>query len=140
MSNVCRHSRHSSSALILTIQLTLAHMMFELHGPNLNPKLDTFNFAESQRIVYASALVQPIFRGRSREYANIDFALHCVNFFKTHLTCASEHTGYPEYSALAAGKRPQPYQPQAEKDVGRLGRNWIGTYGTLHSRPHFKLC
>lgn len=125
----------SSENRLKLIQLILAHKMFELVGKAGNPLYDTHHFSSSQMVVYAATTgdyAQPVFHDPGKQQVNINFALHCVNFFKYHLTDRVEQTGWPEYSALPEKERPAAWQPQPEDEVGKLGNRWIGTYSTHH--------
>lgn len=130
LNEVFRRPDYEYTTIVLAIQLLLSHIMLDLSDTTLQPMTDMLSFGDSQKAVYSSAEVAPLFFiSRGNITVNVKLALHCVNFFKFHLTRETEHTAYEEYSRLAKWRRPQAWQPQANEDVGRLVRKWIGTYG-----------
>lgn len=130
LTDVCRVFRSDAkNPVLIVLQLILVHVNLGL-DVRRQPLCQTLGFDCSQKIVYETVLKQPIFMN-SYTTVNVDFLLHCVNFFKYHLTRKETMTAYEAYRDLPTDYLPQGLQGNLHNDGYELGKKWMGTFGML---------
>jgi len=140
LSNMCRFFKKidrttkkqmADSPLLQAIQIVLSHVSLSI-DPHPFP---TFGFDDSQRAVYANVTMAPIFGGFNGLEINVAWVLHCVNFFKYHLTRVEEQTMFDAYNGLGKYERPQAWSETLREGSHVLGKHWKGTYGEFIFQP-----
>ncbi|KAK3081322.1 hypothetical protein LTS18_007965 [Coniosporium uncinatum] len=145
LSNVCRFFKKidrttkkqmRDAPLLQAIQIVFSHLSLSL-DPVPFP---TFGFEESQQAVYANYTEAPMFGGFNGLEINVAWVLHCVNFFKYHLTRAEEQTMFEAYDGLHRDEHPQGWPERLREGSHVLGRHWKGTYAYLerHEMMHIR--
>jgi hypothetical protein len=94
-------------------------------------KYDMFSFDDSQRMVYATSIEHPIFRDTSKEYVNMEWTLHCLNFFRHHMVKEDAHSLHDTMAKLPVGEKPSAWQAPLKHGVNAMGKYWKGTYAYL---------
>lgn len=90
-------------------------------------------FQDSQCAVYSHPRKVPLI-GDVIFNVNTQFLMHLVNFFRQHLTQASEHTLYELFRELGDHEKPRAWDSKLYNGPGvkKLGRYWKGTFGEFH--------
>ena len=81
--------------ILTALWVALSHTRFDPKNPT-----HAWAFDVSQEWVYRRPHLEPIFRGKHKTEVNFDYLLHCVNFFKSHITDPGAALA-PAYSVLA---------------------------------------
>jgi hypothetical protein len=118
------HHAAGVSEPLLALQLMCSHFLLEKGAPQRN----IYSFELSQRTVYETTVKAPIFRGFNSQEVNLEWALHCLNFFRYHLTDPSFLSMADAFDNLEHGERPSAWRSKLEADK-ELGQKWMGTYG-----------
>jgi hypothetical protein len=91
---------------------------------------DVYSFEVSQKAVYESAKVAPIFHGFNDLQVNMEWVLHALNFFRYHMMRESENTLYVPFHDLSGLQKPLAWKRKLQDGSHKLGGDWMGTYGT----------
>ena len=116
----------SLSPQLAALQLMCAHFM-------LDEKIgteDVYSFEVSQKAVYESAKVAPIFHGFNDLQVNMEWVLHALNFFRYHMMRECENTLYVPFHDLSGLQKPLAWKTRLQDGSHKLGGDWMGTYGT----------
>ncbi|KAK4697460.1 hypothetical protein P7C71_g612, partial [Lecanoromycetidae sp. Uapishka_2] len=113
-----------------TLQIVLFHLQ-------LDRSLDVgmLGFPFSQSAVYAHPQQNPLFLNHGLD-VNIDLLMHTANFFKYHMTQATENTLYTIFNELEDDQKPRAWESQLQQGRGipgvkKLGTHWKGSYAYL---------
>lgn len=93
-----------------------------------------FSFPDSQKAVYSSASVSPIFTGAYGLDVSMEYLLHNLNFWRYHMVREVEHTLYHPFDQLADEQRPRWWSSQPKQGLQSLGKHWKGSYAFLERR------
>ncbi|OCL01286.1 hypothetical protein AOQ84DRAFT_404160 [Glonium stellatum] len=117
----------SLSPQLAVLQLMCAHFMLDENVV----KEDVYSFDVSQKAVYESAKVAPIFHGFNDLQVNMEWALHVLNFFRYHMMRESENTLYAPFHDLSDLQKPLAWKKKLRDSSHTLGGDWMGTYAYL---------
>ncbi|KAH7414389.1 hypothetical protein DE146DRAFT_763127 [Phaeosphaeria sp. MPI-PUGE-AT-0046c] len=133
-----RSSRNEPSAVhpaLAAVKLMCSHFLFEFD----NVKHGVLGVEESQRMVYMSTESQPIYSGPTMTVLNMEWILHCMNFFRHHMMSEEVGTLYQVLNELPAYQRPSAWQTPLRSGTAPLCKNWKGTYSFLDLKEVEKL-
>jgi hypothetical protein len=113
---------------LAAIQLMYAHVLFD----NSRMWNTAYGFADSQHMVYADAKQRPIFTGQDRNFIDMEYILHIMNFFRYHLTRDDESVILKDaYDSLDCLEKPSAWDYKLEQHDDFMEADWAGTYGKL---------
>ncbi|KAF2804877.1 uncharacterized protein BDZ99DRAFT_543772, partial [Mytilinidion resinicola] len=116
---------------LAAIQLMYSHVLFDTNRLWNH----VFAFEHSQKMVYASAVMQPMFTGMDRNYINMEYILHIMNFFRYHMMRDGEsHALYEAYKELSALEKPSAWDRKLKQHDDHIGDDWRGTYAYLEPK------
>ena len=113
--------------MLAAIKLMCFHFLFELEGV----KHDVFAIEESQRAVYSSTNAEPIYQGVNLTELNMQWLLHCLNFFRHHMMNEEVATLFDSMNALFVTQKPSAWRGPLRQGTYPLGKHWKGTYSFL---------
>ncbi|KAF2189704.1 hypothetical protein K469DRAFT_561995 [Zopfia rhizophila CBS 207.26] len=115
------------SPQLAAIQLMCAHFLFgqEKMSFNICP------FDESQKAVYETAKVAPIFHGFNKQQVNMEWVLHCLNFFRYHMMDKVTATLRDTVAQMDATQKPYAWCSELQEGSYPLSKYWKGTYAYL---------
>jgi hypothetical protein len=93
----------------------------------------------SQKQVYASMKDMPIFIGQGKSNVNMEWTLHCLNFFRHHMMKEEIQSLHGLVSQLDVGDRPSAWRGPIQNGCYPLSRNWKGTYAYLEAEELKKI-
>ncbi|KAF2654384.1 hypothetical protein K491DRAFT_768939 [Lophiostoma macrostomum CBS 122681] len=114
---------------LIAVQIMCAQLMFE--GDDLT--YDIIAFDISQRAVYASMKHAPMFVGPGKSMVNMEWTLHCLNFFRHHMVKEEVQSLFHLMSQLEPGDKPSAWREPLRNGCYPLSRNWKGTYAYLEA-------
>jgi len=116
-----------NSPRLLALQLMFAHYLFV---PDF-PERTIYSFEASQKAVYESPLKEPIFQGFNKQEVNLEWTLHCLNFFRYHLKSRQAGSLYETMEELPAHQGPWMWESKIRNsnNIDDIPRFWKGTYG-----------
>lgn len=97
-------------------------------------KYSICSFEESQLLMYVHHITgkQPMFRHESGGLrVNMDWALHCVNFFRHHIVGQEWGSLRQSMDELDVEERPSAWRTPLENGLSSFPRNWKGTYSYI---------
>ncbi|KAF2745527.1 hypothetical protein M011DRAFT_138892 [Sporormia fimetaria CBS 119925] len=112
---------------LAAIRLMVGQLMFHTEAP----RYDICYFEDSQRAVYEHWNRAPIFTGDGDLQVNMEWALHCFNFFRHHMVREDVNSLYDAMAALEPGDRPSAWRNQISQGRSIMSRHWKGTYSYL---------
>ncbi|KAF2199038.1 hypothetical protein GQ43DRAFT_377200 [Delitschia confertaspora ATCC 74209] len=116
------------SSELAAIQLMCGHFLFE---PEMSA-WELFSFEVSQKAVYESPKTCPIFRGVKNLEVDMEWALHCLNFFRYHMMSEDAHTLHETIDAMDVLQKPSAWNYKLQNHrYHHLSRHWKGTYAYL---------
>ncbi|KAL6708480.1 hypothetical protein ACN47E_002743 [Coniothyrium glycines] len=114
--------------LLAAVKLICSQFLFELKGARHN----VFGIEESQRAVYLSAGAAPIYKGPNLTDVNMEWVLHCLNFFRHHMMCEDTATLFDNIKELPATQKPSRWREPLRNGAYPLSKHWKGTYSYIH--------
>ncbi|KAI9847748.1 MAG: hypothetical protein M1838_000793 [Thelocarpon superellum] len=131
LSHICKSRRalvtSPTSRLMQVVQVSLSHIT--LHRRFYTPAQ---NLGVSQKAVYESVDVSPLFKGHGEDKVNLAWLLHVCNFYKNHLLQHEEATLYHPYHELANDQVPQAGVGTPQTTLAVPGQHWLGSFGEFH--------
>lgn len=121
--------------LLAALKLVCSHFLFERE----DIKQDIFAIEQSQRVVYMTTQVAPLYKGPDRSDVNMEWFLHCLNFFRFHMVNAEIASLIDTMADLSPGQKPSAWRGGLKKGAYAMGRHWKGTYSFLDQREIQKL-
>jgi hypothetical protein len=112
---------------LAAVKLMCSHFLFELD----NVKHGLTGMEESQRVVYMATNSAPIYTGPTLTDLNMQWILHCMNFFRHHMMSKDVGTLYEVLKDLSAYQIPSAWQDPLRSGTTPLGKHWKGTYAFL---------
>jgi len=113
--------------LLAAVKLISAHFLFDLDG-----SYDIFGIEESQRMVYKATNAAPLYSGPRLTDVNMNWMLHCMQFFRNHMMNEDVATLDPAMELLTTGEKPSAWQgPLDQTGSYPLSSHWKGTYAFL---------
>ena len=112
---------------LAAVKLMCSHFLFELD----NVKHGFLGVEESQRVVYMATNSAPLYSGPTRTDLNMQWILHCMNFFRHHMMSQEAGTLYEVMNDLCAYEKPSAWQEQLHPGTAPLHKHWKGTYSYL---------
>lgn len=116
---------------LAAVRLMCAHFLFDLE----ETKNNVFAIEESQKAVYAPTNLAPIYIGEKMEFVNMEWALHCLNFFRHHMTDPDTFSLFDTMQNLDVSQKPSPWRGPLKSDSNSLSNCWKGTYAFLEHEP-----
>lgn len=92
-----------------------------------------FAVEESQRAVYLPTNAAPLYTGPELKDVNMDWVLHCLNFFRHHMMEEEVATLFPAMEELSVTQKPSAWREPLRRGVQPLSKHWKGTYSYLES-------
>ncbi|KAH7385622.1 hypothetical protein BKA66DRAFT_528087 [Pyrenochaeta sp. MPI-SDFR-AT-0127] len=120
---------------LAAVKLMCSHFLFEPEGA----KHDVFAIEEVQRAVYLPTNVAPIYQGPKLTMINMEWVLHCLNFFRHHMMNEDAGTLSESVDALSVTQKPSAWQEPLREGAYPLSKNWMGTYSFLEMSEIRKL-
>lgn len=130
-----RNEPQGINAALAAVKLVCSHFLFELEGAKHN----VFALEESQRVVYMSTNAAPLYEGPDMTMVNMEWMLHCLNFFRHHMMNEEAMTLHKVISELSPRQKPSSWQEPLRKGSYALGKHWKGTYSFLDTTEVAKL-
>lgn len=112
---------------LAAVQLMCAHFIFGLFGRH-----QVIGFDESQKAVYAPTNAAPIFKGDKSNEVNMEWCLHCFNFFHFYMTTPDVSLLYDSMEDLNDGDKPSAWREPLKAGSQPLSGAWKGTYAYLN--------
>lgn len=106
-----------------------SHFLFELEGAQHN----VFAIEESQQAVYLATNAAPIYLGPHFTDVNMEWVLHCLNFFRHHMATEDVGTLFESVNALPVTQKPSAWHAPLQQGAYPLGKHWKGTYSFLEA-------
>lgn len=105
-------------------------------GRRSRHKYRIYDFPKSQNMAYSSRVEHPIFDVENRISIHESWLLHNANFWRCHLTLATESTLHDAFRALAPEERPRAWQSKLcdSIPIQPLGKYWKGIYSFVTQR------
>jgi hypothetical protein len=122
---------------LTAVQVMCAQLLFQLQMDG--PKYDIYCFDESQRMVYAHHTLEPIFKGHGDLQVNMEWILHCMNFFRHHMIRPEAQSLYETMSDLEVGDRPSAWRAPLKDGSYPLSKHWKGTYSYLDPNELYRI-
>lgn len=114
--------------MLAAVKLMCSHFLFELEDAQHN----VFAIEESQRAVYLATNAAPIYVGPKLTTVNMDWVLHCLNFFRHHMMCEDTDTLFDNIRELSPNQKPSRWREPLREGAYPLSKHWKGTYSYLH--------
>lgn len=118
----------SAKTTLAAVQIMCGQFLFELN----NLKYDIYAFDESQKVVYAKSATFPLFD--AYHTVNMEWTLHCLNFFRHHMMKEDAMTLYSTMASMPIGDRPSAWRGPLKEGAYPLSKFWKGTYAYLDER------
>ncbi|KAK3204076.1 hypothetical protein GRF29_106g1594149 [Pseudopithomyces chartarum] len=118
-------------ASLSAVRIMLSH--FLLDGPRRPGTW--FALDDAQKAVYAATNSAPIFTGPNRDVVNMEWILHCMNFFKFYMTSPDEKLFDLLEDDFGPSKRPTPWCEPLKSGTYPLTTRWYGTYSFMDHHP-----
>ena len=118
-------------ASLPAVRIMLSH--FLLDGPRRPGTW--FALDDAQKAVYAATNTAPIFTGPNRDVVNMEWILHCMNFFKFYMTSPDEKLFDLLEDDFGPSKRPTPWSEPLKSGTYPLTTRWYGTYSFMDHHP-----
>ncbi|KAF2472211.1 uncharacterized protein BDR25DRAFT_367005 [Lindgomyces ingoldianus] len=115
-----------TSPALAAIQLMCAHFLFGQEQTH-----NIYCFEVSQKAVYDTAADRPLYGGYNNLEVNMEWFLHCLNFFKYHMVSKSMQSFHAIMDALDVTQKPSHWQAQLVDGCYPLSKHWKGTYAFL---------
>ncbi|KAJ4367353.1 hypothetical protein N0V83_006934 [Neocucurbitaria cava] len=115
-----------ANPMLAAVKLMCSHFLFSLE----HMKHYVFAIEQSQRAVYLSTSAAPIYKGPRLSMLNMDWLLHCLNFFRHHMMNEDAATLFGNVNTLSATQKPSAWRQHLQQGAP-LGRHWKGTYAFL---------
>lgn len=130
-----RKSPDTVHPALAAVKLMCSTFLFELE----NVKHGFLGVEESQRVVYMATNSAPIYSGPTRTDLNMQWILHCMNFFRNHMMNKEVGTLFEVLQDFSAYQIPSAWQDQLRSGTAPLGRHWKGTYAFLDHKEIAKI-
>ncbi|OAK98834.1 hypothetical protein IQ06DRAFT_327330 [Phaeosphaeriaceae sp. SRC1lsM3a] len=122
-----RNEPNTVHPALAAVKLMCSHLLFEFE----DVKHGLLGFEESQRMVYMPTKSTPMYLGPTMTGLNMDWILHCMNFFRHHMTSQEAGTLYEAMNCLSAYQSPSAWQAPLRSGTAPLGKHWKGTYAYI---------
>jgi hypothetical protein len=129
-----RHEPNEVHPLLAAVKLICSQFLFSLDGPN-----NVFGVEESQRVVYMATNVAPLYSGPKLTEVNMNWMLHCLQFFRNHMMNEDVASLYSAMEELTSGEKPSAWKEPLRKGSYPLSSHWKGTYAFLDMPEIMKL-
>ncbi|CAO2650395.1 Nn.00g016870.m01.CDS01 [Neocucurbitaria sp. VM-36] len=113
--------------MLAAVKLMCSHFLFDLESM----KHYVFAIEQSQRAVYLSTNAAPIYKGLNLTDVNMDWVLHCLNFFRHHMMNEEAATLFDNINELPMTQKPSAWRKPLREGAHPLGQHWKGTYSFL---------
>ncbi|KAF2002885.1 hypothetical protein P154DRAFT_618273 [Amniculicola lignicola CBS 123094] len=111
---------------LAAIQIMCTHFLFHLQG-----KHDIYAADVSQKAVYQSSQVTPIYLGFNKSTVNMEWVLHCLAFFRNHMVNPELGEMHTSIEDLCYKQRVSAWRKPLESGCYPLSKYWKGTYAYL---------
>lgn len=122
-----RNKQNTVEPTLAAVKLMCSHLLFEFdnvkHGP--------LGVEEAQRMVYMATNKAPLYTGPTLTDLNMEWILHCMNFFRHHMMSQEAGTLYEVMNELDPYEKPSAWQEQLCSGAAPLHKHWKGTYSYL---------
>jgi hypothetical protein len=123
------------SPLLAAIKIICSQFLFARSGAKHN----IFALEESQHAVYMPTEEAPIYLRPSLTDVNMEWVLHCLNFFRHHMMNKEAQTLFDKIHELEATQKPSAWREPLRHGARALSRNWKGTYSFLENGEQQRL-
>jgi hypothetical protein len=115
------------------IKLMCSHFLFDSEtAPSV------WGVEEAQQAVYAPTNQAPIFQGPQKDDINMEWLLHCMNFFRNYMTSETMGTMCSNIQDLPVGDKPSVWRTPLKEGCSPLGKHWKGTFAFLKSNEELE--
>ncbi|KAH8727517.1 hypothetical protein GQ44DRAFT_648578 [Phaeosphaeriaceae sp. PMI808] len=123
-----RNEENMVSPALAAVKLMCSHFLLES-----KLKHNVFAVEESQYVVYMATSKAPLytFGNISQTELNMNWVLHCMQFFRYHMMCPDVATLFDAMDDLSQLQKPSAWQEPLKKGSYPLGKHWKGTYSFL---------
>lgn len=97
-------------------------------------RYDILSFDDSQKLVYATHKTEPMFTGRGDLQVNMNWTLHCINFFRHHMVKQEAGTLFRTMTELHPFDRPSAWRDPLQEGSYPLSKHWKGTFSYLDNK------
>jgi len=119
--------KHTNPSLA-AVRMMCAHFLFGMNGMRHN----VIGIDESQKAVYAPTNLAPIYIGKRLNEVNMEWCLHCFNFFHYYMANPEASQLHDNINDLDIGDRPSVWREALKPGSQPLSRCWKGTYSYMH--------
>lgn len=130
-----RNEPNEVEPMLAAVKLMCSHFLFEIDGTRHN----VFAAEESQRVVYMASNAAPLYTGINHTTVNMDWMLHCMQFFRNHMVSEELSSLFPAMRDLSRREKPSSWREPLRKGSYPLSKHWKGTYSFLDIREVDKL-
>jgi hypothetical protein len=123
------------SPLLAAIKLICSQFLFALS----RAKHNIFALEESQYAVYMPTKRAPIYLDPTLTDVNMEWTLHCLNFFRHHMMNEDAQTLFDKIDELGAAQKPSAWREPLRQGARALSCNWKGTYSFLENGEQQRL-
>ncbi|KAJ4296664.1 hypothetical protein N0V90_006712 [Kalmusia sp. IMI 367209] len=115
-------------ASLAAVRLMCAHFLFDQEGQSC---ACWYAIDESQKAVYAATNTAPLYIGPKKNCLNMEWMLHCLNFFRYHMMTPDASSLYDTMKGMDVSQKPSPWRGPLQTGSYPLSRWWKGTYAFL---------
>ncbi|KAF2691128.1 hypothetical protein K458DRAFT_382702 [Lentithecium fluviatile CBS 122367] len=112
---------------LAAVRLMCAHFLFDLGGARHN----ILGIDESQKAVYAPTNLAPLYISDKKNEVNMEWALHCLNFFLFHMKNPDASLLHDKVEELDSFDRPSAWREPLKAGSYPLNKCWKGTYAYM---------
>lgn len=120
---------------LAAVRLMCTHFVF---GDNVRHRRSWYAIDDAQKAVYAATNTMPLYVGPRKQFVNLEWMMHCMNFFRFHMTSRDAYSLYHTMQDLLPHQKPSPWREPLKTGAYPLSRHWKGTYSYLHNSDLMK--
>jgi hypothetical protein len=113
---------------LAAVRILCTHFLFDIEGTRHN----VIGIDESQKAVYAPTNLAPIYIGKRLNEVNMEWCLHCINFFHYYMANPEASQLHDNIKDLDIGDRPSVWRESLKSGSQPLSKYWKGTYAFMH--------
>jgi hypothetical protein len=118
------------------VKIMCSHFLFDMDATS---RQSVVALDDSQKAVYAPTNEAPIFLGPEKNVINMEWILHCLNFFRHYMMNPHVSALHENLRDLGPSQHPSPWQGSLKPGAQKLGSSWKGTYAYLNRAELIKL-
>lgn len=124
------HEHAAINVSLGAVRLMATHFLFDRA---FQPEI-WFAIDDAQRAVYAATNEAPLYLGPKKDILNVQWVLHCLNFFRYYMTVPEASDLHEAIQELDKSQRPSPWDGPLKSGTYALGNHWKGTYAFLQHK------